>query len=323
MRCKGQWAALFVLLASSLGLHAKDPIKIGYSDWPGWVAWQIAKEKGLFEKHGAQVQLVWFPIYTDSLTALNTGKIDGNCSAWCDVIPPLAEGVNLKVVLVNDNSAGNDAIIAKPGINSVKDLKGKTIATELGTVEHFMMLMALSKNGMSDKDVQYRNLTVPDAAAAFIAGKVDSAAVWQPWISQVQREKKGKVLFTSKEIPGWIPDLLVFHEKILSQRASEVQGIVNAWFEVVAFIRSNEKEAVKIMAKVVEQKPEDYLGFLPGTKFFDLKANLHAFEHRDDDTSLTGSGKKIAAFLKGVDLIKTIPNYESALEPKFVKSARK
>ncbi|MBC8096710.1 MAG: ABC transporter substrate-binding protein, partial [Akkermansiaceae bacterium] len=38
------------------------PIKIGYSDWPGWTAWQIAKEKGLFKKNGVEVELVWFPI---------------------------------------------------------------------------------------------------------------------------------------------------------------------------------------------------------------------------------------------------------------------
>src|SRR6059058_1923452 len=152
------------------------PIKIGYSDWPGWVAWEIAKEKGLFKNHGVNVKLVWFPIYTDSLTALNTGKVDANCTAWSDVIPPLSEGVKLKVVLVNDNSAGNDAIIAKPGINSIPELKGKTVATELGTVEHFVMLTALNKSGMGESDVNYKNLAVPDAAAAFIAGKVDAAA---------------------------------------------------------------------------------------------------------------------------------------------------
>src|SRR4029079_8458239 len=143
---------LLTLMATLLALPSwAAPIKIGYSDWPRWVAWQVAKEKRLFAKNGVEVELVWFPIYTDSLTALNTGKIDANCSAWCDVIAPLAEGIKLKVVLVNDNSAGNDAIIAKPGIKSVKDLKGKSVATELGTVEHFVLLQALAKNGLSEK----------------------------------------------------------------------------------------------------------------------------------------------------------------------------
>lgn len=305
-------------------LQSKEPIKIGYSDWPGWVAWEIAKEKGLFKKNGVEVELVWFPIYTDSLSAFNAGKVDGNCTAWSDAMAPLAEGIKLKVVLVNDNSAGNDAIIAKPGITSVKDLKGKTVATELGTVDHFLLLMALSKNGLSEKDISFKNLTVPDAAAAYIAGKLDAAVIWQPWISQIQREGKGKAIFTSKDLPGLIPDLLVFQEKTIAERPTEVQAIVATWFEVVSFIQSKESEAVKIMAKVVEQKPADYQAFLPGTKFFDLAANLEAFEKKEKDPkSLYGSGKVISDFLKGLDLIKTVPNYGAALEPKFVRALKK
>src|SRR4029079_2806527 len=122
---------------------------------------------------------------------------------------------------------------------------------------------------------------------------------------------------------GLIPDLLVFQEKVVTERPADVQKIVATWFDVLAFIKSNEKEAVAIMAKVVEQKPEDYLAFMPGTKFFDLKANLHAFEKSNDDSSLAGSGKKIAGFLKSIDLIKTVPDFESALEPKFVKAVKK
>jgi NitT/TauT family transport system substrate-binding protein len=186
-----------------------------------------------------------------------------------------------------------------------------------------MLLQALARNGMTEKDIEYKNLTVPDAAAAFIAGKVDAAAVWQPWISQIQKEGKGTVLFDSKQVPGLIPDLLVFQEKVAKEREEDVQKIVATWFDVLTFIKSDEKEAVKIMAKVVEQKPEDYLAFMPGTKFFDLEANLHAFEKRADDSSLAGSGKKIAEFLKGLELTKTIPDYEGALEPKFVQVLKK
>src|SRR5882724_12119755 len=97
-------------LASLAGLGAA-PIKIGYSDWPGWTAWEIAKVNGLFKKQAVEVELVWFPIYTDSLNALNTGKLDANSQTWSDTIPPLAEGIPLKVVVVNDNSFGNDGLV--------------------------------------------------------------------------------------------------------------------------------------------------------------------------------------------------------------------
>src|SRR3954452_21444181 len=165
MKLKTHLIAAIIGLATVAGSFSA-PIKIGYSDWPGWTAWEIAKVKGLFKKNGVAVDLVWFPIYTDSLNALNTGKLDANCQTWSDTIPPLAEGIKLKVVLANDNSAGNDGFVAKKEFKSIKALKGKTVATELGTVDHFLLLQALSKNGMTEKDIVYKNMTVPDAAAA-------------------------------------------------------------------------------------------------------------------------------------------------------------
>jgi NitT/TauT family transport system substrate-binding protein len=302
---------------------AAEPIKIGYSDWPGWTAWEIAKEKGLFKKAGVEVKLVWFPIYTDSLNALNTGKLDANCQTWSDTIPPLAEGIKLKVVLANDNSAGNDGLVAKKEFKNIKALKGKTVATELGTVDHFLLLQALAKNGMTEKDIVYKNMTVPDAAAAFRAGKLDAAVIWQPSLNDVMKEGKANLLFTSKDVPGLIPDLLVFKESVVSKRDADIQKIVGVWFEVVDFIKKNEDEAVKIMAKVVEQKPEDYKQFLPGTKLFDLKANLRAFTKDDDVHSLYGSGKVIQDFLISTGLQKKKADYEGALDPKFVNALKK
>ena len=230
-----------------------EPLKIGYSDWPGWTAWEIAKEKGLFKKAGVDVKLVWFGVYTDSLNALNTGKLDANCQTWSDTIPPLAEGIKLKVVLANDNSAGNDGFVAKKEFKTIKSLKGKTVATELGTVDHFLMLQALAKNGMTEKDIVYKNMTVPDAAAAFRQGKLDAAVIWQPSLNDVVKEGKSNVLFTSKDTPGLIPDLLVFQEKVAAARAADIQKVVDVWFEVVDFIKNHEDEAVKIMAKDSER----------------------------------------------------------------------
>ncbi len=277
-------------LAFAISAHA-EPLKIGYSDWPGWTAWEIAKEKGFFKKHGVDVKLVWFPIYTDSLTALHTGKLDANCQTWSGTIPPLAEGFKLKVVLANDHSAGNDGFVAKKEFKTIKSLKGKTVATELGTVDHFLLLQALAKNGMTEKDIVFKNMTVPDAAAAFRQGKLDAAVLWQPSLNDVMKEGKANLLFTSKDVPGLIPDPLVFQTKVATKRAADIQKVVAACFDVIEFIDKNGNEA----AKVVEQKPEDYKAFLPGTKFFDLKANLKTFKKDDADVhSLSGSGKIIS-----------------------------
>jgi NitT/TauT family transport system substrate-binding protein len=305
------------------GVAGAAPLKIGYSDWPGYTAWEIAKVKGLFKKHNVDVELVWFPIYTDSLTALNTGQLDCNLQTWNDTMAPLAEGVALKTFLILDNSFGNDALLAKPGIESVKDLKGKTIATELGTCDQFLMLKALASVGLKEKDVKYTNLTVPDSAAAFMAGKVDAAVIWQPWVSQIQREGKGKVLYSSADIPGLIPDIVACQTKVVDGRPADMQALVAVWLDIIDFLKTNEDEAVQIMAKVVEQPPDAYKAFMPGTRFFDLDMNLKSFENKPNDTTLFGSAKSISEFLVGAGQLKKVPNYAPAIDPQFVKAAAK
>jgi NitT/TauT family transport system substrate-binding protein len=106
-------------------------------------------------------------------------------------------------------------------------------------------------------------------------------------------------------------------------RPDEIQKIVATWFDVVDFIKKHEDEAVRIMAKVVEQKPQDYKAFLPGTRLFDLKADLEAFQIAPGDQSLVTSGKKIALFLKEKKLIERVPDLTPSLEPKFVKALSK
>src|SRR5258708_241522 len=56
---------------------SKGALKIGYSDWPGWLVMEIAKQKGFFKEAGVDVELVWFGDYAASIDAYSAGKLDG------------------------------------------------------------------------------------------------------------------------------------------------------------------------------------------------------------------------------------------------------
>jgi NitT/TauT family transport system substrate-binding protein len=297
-------------------------VKVGVSDWPGWVAWYVAEQKGFFKKNGADVKLVWFANYTDSISALSSGQLDANSQTWSDTLGPLAKGLPLKAVLVNDNSAGNDAVMVSPKIKSFADLKGKTIALEQFSVSHFVLATALAKNGMTQKDVKIVNLSAGDAAAAFLAGRVDAAVVWNPWVNQIQASGKGRALFTSKDMPGLIPDLLVAQEKSLKAKRKDFVGMVKAWYETEKFIREQPDEAAKIMSKVVGMKPDDYKVFLPGTRFFDEKANADALA-AGHPASLLSVGPTIAKFLAENKLIEGQPDFARGVDATLLADAKK
>jgi NitT/TauT family transport system substrate-binding protein len=318
------------LLCASLGLvmgisalSVRAEVKIGTSDWPGWVAWYVADQKGFFKKYGADVKLVWFANYTDSISALSSGQIDGNSQTWSDTMGPLAKGLPLKTILVNDNSAGNDALMVNPKIKSFADLKGKKIALEQFSISHFVLVTALAKHGMTVKDVNVVNLAAGDAAAAFISGKVDAAVVWNPWVNKIETSGKGKALFTSKDMPGLVPDLLVVQEKSLAKNRKDYVGIVKAWFDTEKFIRENPDEAAKIMSKVVGLKPDEYKVYLPGTKFFDAKANTEAFGPATNPVSLLGVAPTISKFLLDNKLMEGKADFVKGLDGSVVQEALK
>nr|WP_297351159.1 ABC transporter substrate-binding protein [uncultured Caldimonas sp.] len=305
--------ALLVACAALLPRPAAAELKVGVSDWPGWVAWYVAEQKGYFKKHGADVKLVWFANYTDSISALSSGQLDANSQTWSDTLGPLAKGLPLKAVLVNDNSAGNDALMVSPKIKGFADLKGKSIALEQYSISHFVLATALTKNGMKPSAVKIVNLAAGDAAAAFMSGRVDAAVVWNPWVNQIQASGKGRALFTSKDMPGLIPDLLVAQDKAIQAKRKDLVGMIRAWFDTEKFIREQPAEAAKIMSKVVGMKPAEYQVFLPGTRFFDAAANRAAFDAAQPQ-SLAAVAPTIAGFLSEHKLIDGKPDAAKGID---------
>ncbi|OPH60318.1 aliphatic sulfonate ABC transporter substrate-binding protein [Paenibacillus ferrarius] len=309
--------------ASTKSGDSGEPIKLALSPWPGWFVWYLVKEKGFFEKNGVKVDLVWFPVYSDSLSALASGKVDANSQTLSDTLAPASKGIKLKAVLVNDNSNGGDGVVVKPSINSLKDLKGKKVATELGTVDHLLMLTALEKAGLGEKDVAYTNMTVNDAGPAFISGNLDAAVLWEPFLSKAIQEGKGKLLFSSKDTPGLIPDLLVFKEEITRNRPDDVKKILNAWFDALDYWKANPEESLKIMAKAAETPVDEYKAGVDSVKIFQLEDNVKAFQKGDSYESLPFTSQKTAEFLKGLDMLTSIPNADSFLDGHFVEEVLK
>ncbi|MGW0805522.1 ABC transporter substrate-binding protein [Nonomuraea sp. NPDC002799] len=291
------------------------PVTLGFSAWPGWFPWQVAQEKGLFAKNGVEVELKYFDSYTDSLTALATGNIDANSQTLNDTLASVSGGAQQTVVLVNDNSTGNDQIIAKSGIASVADLKGRTVAAEQGTVDHYLLLLALREAGLTQADITFKPLPTDAAAAAFKAGQVDAAGVFAPFTTTALELPGSTAIATSKDFPGAIPDHLVVSRAFVASRPEAVQGLVKTWFDTLAWIGANKTEAQAIMAKRAGVSERAYADYDAGTTIFSLAQNREAFS----TGALERQAKEIAAFLTESGLADTAPPLDGLLDPRFVQ----
>ncbi|MGD1902545.1 MAG: ABC transporter substrate-binding protein [Geitlerinemataceae cyanobacterium] len=297
------------------------PIVIGYSNWPGWWPWAIAEEKDLFAANGIAVELKWFDSYIASMEALAAGQLDGNSQTLNDTISFAGEAVNGEVaVLVNDNSAGNDKIIVTEDINEVADLKGKQVAVEEGVVDDFLLALALEEEGMSRDDVEIVGMDTGDAAAAFASGQVDAVGAFPPfWAIALEREGS-KELISSADFPGAIPDLLVVTQTLIDEKPDVVQGLIDTWFDILAFMEANPEEADAIMAERAGVEPEDFEQFKEGTKMFSIEDNLKAFSPGDTMEHMPFAAEKMAEFMVGVGFIPEAPELGPILNDTFVKA---
>lgn len=309
-------------LLASLAAQAAAPLKIGYSDWPGWVAWQVAIDKGWFKEAGVPVTFEWFD-YSASMDAFSAGKIDAVTMTNGDALVTGAAGGKSVMVMLTDYSNGNDMIIGKPGVRSLKDLKGKKVSVEVGLVEHLLLLNGLKKAGMKESDVKLVNAKTNEMPQMLTASDVAAVGAWQPIAGQAMKGVPGaKPLYTSADEPGLIYDVLAVNPASAKQRKADWVKVVKVWDKVVAYINDpkTQPEAVKIMAARVGVSPETYLPLLKGTKLLSLADAKKIYVKGDGFKTLEGSTKVANEFNVANGVYKAAENVDAYLDASFTNA---
>lgn len=313
--------ALSLAVATALPASAA-PLTIGYSDWPGWVAWQVAIDKGWLKEAGIDAQFQWFD-YSASMDALTAGKIDADLMTNGDTMVTGAGGGKSIMIMLTDYSNGNDMIVARPGISSLKDLKGKKVGIEVGLVEHLLLLHGLDKSGMTEKDLTLVNAKTNETPQVLASKQVDAIGAWQPVSGEAMKALPGShPIYTSAKAPGLIYDVLAVTPASLSSRRAEWMKIIAVWDRVVHYIEDpkTQDDAVKIMSARVGLTPEQYKPLIAGTKLLDVAAGKKIFKKGEGLGSLYGSSKIADDFNVTNEVYKEHQKIDSYIDPSLTNA---
>jgi NitT/TauT family transport system substrate-binding protein len=278
MKLRRSFFCLLLPLAALRPAASAATLKIGYSDWPGYTVFEVANQKGWFKDAGVDAQLVWFD-YGPSIDAFSAGKIDADCIVASDAMGAGAAGAKSKFVALIDYSEGSDMIVGKPGIDSIKDLKGQKVGIELTLVEHMLLIEGLERNGMTANDVTLVGTSTNNTPQTLASGSVAAIGAWYPISYQALTQVPGsKKLFTSAEAKGLIYDVLAVNPSSLAANPGDWSKIAAIYYKCVAYLMdpATRDDAIKIMAAKVGQDPAVYAKYVPGTHFETLaeaKAN--------------------------------------------------
>lgn len=315
----------FVLLFSftACGKNASNShkVKVGVTQWTGCYAWYALDKLDIYEKYNVDVEVVMFPNFSDGLNALASGDIDTYLTSTTSALNTFANGNDIQIILVEDYSLGADAAVATSDIQSIEDLRGKTVAAELGTGNYILMQEYLARHGLTEADYNYVNMSAGDAGNAFISGNVDCAMLWDPYVTE-SINAGGHILFTSADEEGIISLTVVANKKSIDEKKDELKNVMNAWFDGVNRINSGDKEFISAMADSAGVSYDEFLPMVDTVKFLSREENINAFAAETDVDgfkNLKHCTRVHGDFLVNLGYIESIPeNFDDLFNNSFI-----
>lgn len=324
-------ATLALLLAGSMGCSRQDKhssnsdryagkITIGTETWPGYLPLYVAQELGYFKEENLDVDVKLYVGLGELSKDYLAGKMQGRANLTLDAVNESLASLNHRVVLAIDYSNGADAIIARKGIGTVKDFKGKKVAYEAGTLEEFFVGWALVQNGLSMADIVAVPANPEESAQLLKAGHVDVAVSHEPFLSQIVQAGTAHTVYSSQDAPGLITDILTFRTDFIEANPATIEAILRVYFKALDFWKAHPMEACAIVAKKFKDTPTGISQQFGGITMLSLDDNRTAFTFAPGLQSLYGNMRQIGKFVlehnkkSGEDL-----DTDKLIEKRFIK----
>ncbi len=225
-------------------------LRIAINNWPGYEFLYLAHVKGFFHNNGLDTKILEYSSLNDLRRAFERGQVDIMASTMIEQIVSRDKSQRrAQALIVSDYSDGSDVVIALKGISSVKELKGKRVGFEAGTVGIVLLKLALEREGMSISDVSTINVPQDDAILEELRSGSLDAVVSYPSVSfKILKGVPSQVIFSSKDIPAAILDIISADESFIRENPQAIESFRKAYFQALDYAKENQEESYKIMA---------------------------------------------------------------------------
>ena len=249
-----------VLMASALACKAGDAgepmrLRIGISQWPGFDVLYHARKEGYFARRGLDVQLMHFDNQQDASRAVVLGSLDAAFVSIWDTLQVVPGNDSPAFILVTNVSRGADGIVARPGIASLPELRGKRVATKLGTVNQLILLEALTLHRMTPADVH-----------------------WEPTMSRIAAKTGGSIIFTSRDVDSLVVDGLATSKRALDEKREALVRLLLVWFDIMHDLETRPDQVYANASAAIGLDAETFARNYAGIERGDRDLNLEMFD---------------------------------------------
>jgi NitT/TauT family transport system substrate-binding protein len=246
------------------------------------------------------------------LRAYRNLAIDGMVISLDELFGLAEDGYDPRIILVVDVSNGADVVVGRPGMRSMKDLKGRSVAVESSALGAFVLSRALAVSGMQASDVNVVHLESNEQAGAYEKGQVDAAVTFDPYRAQFLRAGAA-TLFDSTQIPGEIVDLLAVRQTALERHPKAIQALLAGWFDALDYVRNDPHDAARRMGIRQQRSGEEFLAGLKGLHVPTREENLRMIGGSSPELAVTG--RRLMTLMVDAKLLRNGVEIERVLAP--------
>jgi NitT/TauT family transport system substrate-binding protein len=310
-------AALLLAVAGCMR-EPQPALRIGTNVWIGSEPLYLARELGRLDP--GVVQLVEYPSASEVLRAYRNQAIDGMVISLDELFELAVDGFQPRIILVVDVSHGADVVVARKGLRTMRDLKGKSVAVESSALGAFVLSRALAINGMQAGDVNVVHLESNEQLDAFNRGQVEAAVTFDPYRGQFLNAGATAV-FDSTQIPGEIVDLLAVRDSVVQRQPNAVQALLSGWFDAIDYMQKNPVDAARRMGIRQQISGEQFLQAQKGLHVPSREENLRMLGGTAPELSV--SGRRLMSLMVDAKLLRNPFPIEQLLAPGPVAELRR
>lgn len=315
MSTAGKWLGL--LLCGLLAACAPDyqkPLTVGTNVWTGNEPLYLARNLGYYDER--RLRLVELSSSAQSMDALRSGRLDGASLTLDEALTLASEGVPLRVVWVLDVSAGADAVLGRPGVETLADLRGRRIGVEQTATGAYLLDAALHRAGLTAADVDVVPLPVDAHVEEFRQGNVDALVTFDP-ARQLLLGEGARALFDSRQLPGEIVDVLVVRDDALECCAGDIRRLIAGQQRALAYLARHREDALARMATRLGLSPADVAQSLSGLVLPDTSYNQTLLGSKTP--ALQASAQRQAELMQRHGLLATALDTRGLLDGRFTR----
>jgi NitT/TauT family transport system substrate-binding protein len=297
------------------------PLRIGAYYWPGYYWMDVAHRKGWFKEAGLNVE--WVDTNADyfaSFDDLVDGKLDLVQFSAFDFVLYNARQKDLVVVMCSDYSSGAEALVARAGIDTIRDLAGKKLALSKGTYLEYLFSVLAERESLDPATVTLVDMPGEKLHEEFIAGRVDAFLTYEPFVSEGVAKGNGKRLFTTAEALDVTSVVATMRRNFVQERPQDVQALLGVWHRATEFIKSHPDDAFAIVAELQKKTPAEVKEFTLLDKILDLRDNRTAFTYETGIDSLHGNVRQMSDFIIQQGLATKKVDSTEVLDDRFIRA---